>query len=161
MSTTKLLRIYTSESAYSDDIKVFQLICETARLQKISGATVLDARLGFGRDAHLRHRHILEDERSVVIEIVDEEAALRQLVASLSDVTGIALIIWRRSISCVSETADEGPDHPLCGRQSGAIGLRFNTQRHLSDRKRRRPKRAHTSGLSMPQRSESTDTPTS
>ena len=92
MNSTKLLRIYTSENAYSGDTKVFLTICEEARNQKIAGATVLDARLGFGRDSHLRQRHILEDDRSVVVEIVDEEPALRRLVASLSGVPGIALI---------------------------------------------------------------------
>lgn len=92
MNTAKLLRIYTAENAYSGDTKVFQLICEEARDLKIAGATVLDARLGFGRNAHLRQHHILEDDRSVVVEIVDEEPALRQLVAKLSGLTGIALI---------------------------------------------------------------------
>lgn len=92
MNTTKLLRIYTSENAYSGSTKVFQLICQRAREQEIAGATVLDARLGFGRNAHLRTSHILEDERSVVIEIVDTEEKLRALVDSLAAVKGIALI---------------------------------------------------------------------
>ena len=92
MNTFKLLRIYTAENAYSGTTKVFQLICERAREQQIAGATVLDARLGFGRNAHLRRRHILEDERSVVIEIIDADTKLRAFVTSLSDITGIALV---------------------------------------------------------------------
>lgn len=92
MNTTKLLRIYTSENAYSGSTKVFQLICERAREQEIAGATVLDARLGFGRNAHLRTRHILEDERSVVIEMIDDQEKLQALVNSLDDIKGIALI---------------------------------------------------------------------
>ncbi|MGN6209446.1 DUF190 domain-containing protein [Asticcacaulis sp.] len=92
MDTSKLLRLYTSENAYSGSTKVFQLICERARDQGIAGATVLDARLGFGRTAHLRTRHILEDERSVVIEMIDEYEKLQAFVNSLEDINGIALI---------------------------------------------------------------------
>ena len=90
--TMKLLRIYTSESAYFGDSKVFAVIATRARDAKMSGATVLQALVGFGKSAHLRTRHVLEDDQSLVIEIVDEEDRLRAFVASISDVTGIGLI---------------------------------------------------------------------
>lgn len=50
------------------------------------------ALIGFGRTAHRHSRHILEDDQSVVIEIVDEEARLRVFVESLSDLPDIGLI---------------------------------------------------------------------
>ncbi|ESQ87990.1 hypothetical protein ABAC460_17515 [Asticcacaulis sp. AC460] len=90
--TMKLLRIYTSESAYFGDSKVFAVIATRARDAKMSGATVLQALVGFGKSAHLRTRHVLEDDQALVIEIVDEEDRLRAFVASISDVTGIGLI---------------------------------------------------------------------
>lgn len=88
----KLLRIYTDEAAYFGDRKVFEVIANRAREAKLAGATVLMALLGFGRTAHVRTRHILNDDQSVVIEIVDEDAALRNFVASLSDLPEVGLI---------------------------------------------------------------------
>ena len=88
----KLLRIYTDEAAYFGDRKVFEVIANRAREAKLAGATVLMALLGFGRTAHVRTRHILNDDQSVVIEIVDEDAALRSFVASLSDLPEVGLI---------------------------------------------------------------------
>jgi len=90
--TMKLLRIYTSESAYFGDRKVFAVIAARARDAKMSGATVLQALVGFGKSAHLHTRHVLEDDQAIVIEIVDEEDRLRAFVASIYDVTGIGLI---------------------------------------------------------------------
>jgi PII-like signaling protein len=88
----KLLRIYTSESAYYGDNKVYAVIATRARDARLAGATILRADVGFGRSAHLRTRHVLEDEQSVVIEIVDEDTALRAFVTSIDDVTGVGLI---------------------------------------------------------------------
>lgn len=88
----KLLRIYTSESAYFGDSKVMTVIATRAREAKLAGVTVLQAMVGFGKSAHLRKRHVLEDDQSLVIEIVDEDARLRSFVASISEVTGVGLI---------------------------------------------------------------------
>jgi PII-like signaling protein len=88
----KLLRIYTDESAYYGDRKVFEVVATRARDAKVAGVTVLQALFGFGRSAHVRRRHVLEDDQSLVIEIVDQEARLRAFVDQLSDVPGIGLI---------------------------------------------------------------------
>jgi PII-like signaling protein len=88
----KLLRIYTDEAAYYGDRKVFEMVASQARDAKLAGATVLEALIGFGRSAHLHRRHVLESDRAVVIEIIDEEASLRAFVETLSDVPGIGLI---------------------------------------------------------------------
>ena len=87
----KLLRIYTDEAAYMGDRKVFEYIASLARERKLAGATVLEALIGFGRSAHLHRRHVLESDRAVVIEIVDDEAALRAFADELADVPGIGL----------------------------------------------------------------------
>lgn len=88
----KLLRIYIDEAAYFGDRKVFEVVATRARDAKMAGVTVLQALVGFGRSAHVHRRHILEDDQSLVVEIVDEDAKLRAFVASLADVTGIGLI---------------------------------------------------------------------
>ena len=53
---------------------------------------VLEAMLGFGRSAHMHRSHAFENDRAVVIEIVDEEGALRDFAARLGDVPDIGLI---------------------------------------------------------------------
>jgi hypothetical protein len=88
----KLLRIYTDEAAYFGDRKVFEVVATRARDARLAGATVLQALIGFGRTAHRHTRHILEDDQSLVIEIVDEEGRLRNFVASLADLPDIGLI---------------------------------------------------------------------
>ena len=88
----KLLRIYTDEAAYFGDRKVFEVVATRARDAKVAGVTVLQALVGFGRSAHVHRRHILEDDQSLVIEIVDEDARLRAFVATLVDISGIGLI---------------------------------------------------------------------
>lgn len=92
MQNNKLLRIYTDEAAYFGDRKVLEVVASRARDARLAGLTILEALIGFGRSAHQHRRHVLESDRSVVIEIIDDEAALRSFVASLSDVQGIGLI---------------------------------------------------------------------
>ncbi|MES2055298.1 MAG: DUF190 domain-containing protein [Pseudomonadota bacterium] len=89
---TKLLRIYTDEAAYFGDHKVFELVVSRARDATLAGVTVLEALLGFGRSAHAHRRHFLENDRAVVIEIVDRDARLRAFVDDLADIPGIGLI---------------------------------------------------------------------
>ncbi len=88
----KLLRIYTDEAAYFGDRKVFEVVASRARDAKMAGATVLKALFGFGRSAHQHRKHFLEDDQSLVIEIVDDDARLRAFVAELADISGIGLI---------------------------------------------------------------------
>lgn len=92
MTMMKLLRVYTDETAYFGDRKLFELIAERARDAHLGGATVIEAMVGIGRSAHTHRRHILENDRSVVIEIVDEDERLRLFVKSLGDLTGIGLM---------------------------------------------------------------------
>lgn len=92
MTMTKLLRVYTDETAYFGDHKVFELIAERAHDARLAGATVIEAMIGIGRSAHTHRNHILENDRSIVIEIVDEDAKLRSFITGLRDLPGIGLI---------------------------------------------------------------------
>ncbi|WP_374389660.1 DUF190 domain-containing protein [Sandaracinobacter sp.] len=88
----KLLRIYTDEAAYYGDHKLYAAIATRARDAHLAGATVLRAMVGFGRSSHVHRRHILENEQSVVIEIVDTEDRLRAFVETLAPLPEIGLI---------------------------------------------------------------------
>jgi PII-like signaling protein len=88
----KLLRIYTDEAAYFGDHKLYAAIATRARDAHLAGATVLRAMVGFGRSSHIHRRHILENEQSVVIEIVDTEARVRAFVETLTDLPEAGLI---------------------------------------------------------------------
>lgn len=88
----KLLRIYTDEAAYLGDRKVLEVIASRARDAGLAGVTILDARLGFGRSAHVHRRHVFESDRAVVIEIVDEDGPLRTFVDGLDDIPDIGLM---------------------------------------------------------------------
>ncbi|NIJ64645.1 hypothetical protein FHR20_001576 [Sphingomonas leidyi] len=92
MSDVKLLRIYTDEAAFHGDRKAFEEVASRARDARLAGATVLQALIGFGRSAHLHRPHVLEEDRSLVIEIVDREDRLRGFVSSIADIGGIGLI---------------------------------------------------------------------
>ena len=104
----KLLRIYTDEAAYYGDIKVFEEVASRARNDRMAGATILQALFGFGRTAHQHRRRIFEDDQSLVIEIIDEEARLRAFASSLGDIPGIALMT-REAVEVIGgeETLDE------------------------------------------------------
>lgn len=91
-ASTKLLRIYTDEASYFGDRKVFEVVAERARSARLAGATVVQALFGFGQTAHQHRKHLLEDDQSLVIEIVDTEEKLRGFVQSISDIAGIGLI---------------------------------------------------------------------
>jgi PII-like signaling protein len=90
--TTKLLRIYTDEAAYFGDRKVLEVVASRARDAGLAGVTVLEALIGFGRSAHMHRRHVLESDRAVVIEIVDEEVRLRAFAQGLVDIPEIGLV---------------------------------------------------------------------
>lgn len=108
MTTMKLLRVYTDETAYFGDRKVFELIAERARDAHLGGATVIEAMIGIGKSAHTHRRHILENDRSVVIEIVDSDERLRPFVQSLRGLTGVGLMTLEAVEVVGSEVDQEG-----------------------------------------------------
>jgi PII-like signaling protein len=94
MSQIGLLRIYTDESSYFGDRRVLEVLADRVHAVGLAGATVLEARIGFGRSAHVHRRHLFESDRAVVVEIVDDEAKLRSFAAGLSDIPGLGLITF-------------------------------------------------------------------
>jgi PII-like signaling protein len=88
----KLLRVYTDEAAFFGDRRVYEVVAMRAREAGLAGATVLKALIGFGRSAHLHAHHLFDDDQSVLIEIVDDEAKLRAFASALGDLPDIGLI---------------------------------------------------------------------
>lgn len=91
-----LLRIYTDEAAFFGDQRVYRVIVERARDAGLAGATVLQALYGFRGRRHLHARHVLEDDQSVVVEIVDAETRVRAFAAALADLPDVGLITLER-----------------------------------------------------------------
>lgn len=87
-----LLRVYTDEAAYYGDRRVSDEIIDRVRDAGLAGITVLQASAGFRRGSRAHARRVLEDEQSLVIEIVDGETALTAFAAALMDVPHIGLI---------------------------------------------------------------------
>src|SRR5262249_34457544 len=89
-----LLRIYTEEASRDGVRPLFESIVLKARERKLAGATVLRGPMGFGASARIHTANILDLSANlpVVIEIVDDEAALRDFAASLGALKDIGLI---------------------------------------------------------------------
>ena len=89
-----LLRIYTEEASRDGQRPLFESIVLKARDRNLAGATVLRGPMGFGGSARLHTATILDLSANlpVVIEIVDDEAALRDFAASLSGLPDIGLM---------------------------------------------------------------------
>lgn len=85
LDTIKLMKIYTDEAAYFGDHKVFEVVATRARAAGVAGATVIRALVGFGHTPREHRRHVLDDDQSVIIEILDTEPRLRAFFATLSD----------------------------------------------------------------------------
>ena len=81
----KLMRIYTDEAAYFGDRKVFEIVAERARSAGLVGVTVLQALIGFGQKPRLHRRHVLDDDQSLVVGLLDHEPKLRGFLETLSD----------------------------------------------------------------------------
>src|SRR3546814_15492671 len=88
----KLLRIYTDESAFFGDQRVFESIAELACKPKLAGVTVLEAVLGFGRSAHLHRTSARENDRAVAIDIAAEETRLPGFSPQLDDTPDLGLL---------------------------------------------------------------------
>jgi PII-like signaling protein len=87
-----LLRIYTDEAALDGDRRVFEIVMERARAERMLGATVLRGRIGFGGGGQMHEGGFLNHNYPLVIEIVDEEDRVRGLVGHLADLHGIGLM---------------------------------------------------------------------
>ncbi len=94
IGTVALMRIYTDERAKDGGSPLYQGIVERALKAGIAGATVLRAVVGFGASGHVQRASILDlsGNLPLVIELVDEEAKLRELWKTLEGLRDIGLV---------------------------------------------------------------------
>lgn len=88
------MRIYTDEAARAGHKALFEAIVCKARDAGIAGATVLRGPMGFGHTHRIQNASILNlsGNLPVVVEIVDEEAKLREFLASVETLQDIGLV---------------------------------------------------------------------
>lgn len=89
-----LMRIYTDESARAGHKALFEAIVLKARDMGLAGATVLRGPMGFGHSHHIHTASILNLSESLplVIELVDEEAKLKDFCNALESFEDIGLV---------------------------------------------------------------------
>lgn len=93
-----LVRIYVGEADHHDGKPLYHAIVERLRERGIAGATVLRGIEGFGANAHLHTTRLLRlsEDLPVLIEVVDEEARLREVLPELDALVGDGLITLHR-----------------------------------------------------------------
>lgn len=105
-----LLRIFTDEAALDGDCRVFEIIMERARSERMLGATVLRGRIGFGGGGRMHEGGLLNHNYPLVIEIVDEEDRVRTLAGQLEDLHGIGLMTLEKvEVLCGGRTVIDDP----------------------------------------------------
>lgn len=89
-----LMRIYTDESARSGHKSLFEHIVCKARDEGLAGATVLRGPMGFGHTHRIQNASILNlsGNLPLVIEIVDDEAKLREFLSMVENLKDIGLV---------------------------------------------------------------------
>jgi len=89
-----LLRIYIGETDQHRGTPLYQAIVLLLRERGIAGATVLRGIEGYGANAHLHTTRILSlsSDLPVLVEVVDDEAAIRGILPELDAMVTDGLI---------------------------------------------------------------------
>jgi uncharacterized protein len=89
-----LLRIYTEEGRMNNHRPLYEDIVMKARDAKLAGATVLRGPMGYGLHAKIHTAKILDlsAKLPLVIEIVDEEAKIRDFLSELEAMKQVGLV---------------------------------------------------------------------
>jgi uncharacterized protein len=105
-----LLRIYIGESDHWHGRPLYQAIVAFLRERGIAGATVFRGIEGYGAKAHLHTDRLLRlsQDLPILIEIVDDESALRAVLPELDAMVSGGLITLER-IEVVAYRAGSPP----------------------------------------------------
>jgi PII-like signaling protein len=92
--TGLLVRIYLGESDQWHGKPLYQAIIERLRSRGLAGATVLRGIEGFGAKQHLHSTRLLSlsEDLPILIEVVDEEAKIRDVLPELDEMLGDGLM---------------------------------------------------------------------
>ena len=93
-----LARIFLGESDRIKGRPAYKAIIEEARRRGLRGATALRGIMGFGAGSRIHAAAILRlsGDLPIVVEIVDEEARIRDLLPWLGEVLGGGLVTLER-----------------------------------------------------------------
>jgi len=105
----ELLRIFLGESDRIDGRPAYERVVEEARRAGLAGATVLRGSLGFGANSvlHRPNAFRLSGDLPLVIEIVDEAAAVDRFVGMLEGLLRGGGLITRERVSIVRYAASD------------------------------------------------------
>ena len=89
-----LLRIFIGEDDKYQGRPLYETIVLKARESHLAGATVLRGPMGFGHSSRLHTAKILRlsEDLPIVIEIVDEEAKIKDFLPELETMMGSGLV---------------------------------------------------------------------
>src|SRR5579859_5587972 len=89
-----LLRIFIGENDRWEHQPLYEAIVLKAREMHLGGATVLRGPMGFGHSSRLHTAKILRlsEDLPIVIEIVDEEAKIKDFLPMLETIMGSGLV---------------------------------------------------------------------
>ena len=93
-----LIRLYLGEADHIGGKPAYQAVVAFLREHGMAGATVLRGIEGFGANAHLHTTRLLRlsEDLPILIEVVDEEARIREILPELDQMVGDGLITLER-----------------------------------------------------------------
>ena len=93
-----LLRIFIGDAARFEGRPLHEAIVLKAKERGLAGATVLKAVMGFGKDGVLRSSKLLElaMDLPLVVEIVDDEAKIKEFLPELGKMGKLGLVTMER-----------------------------------------------------------------
>ena len=108
-----IARIYIGESDQWHGRPLYEAIVHLLRERGIAGATVFRGIEGFGRAARIHTSRILRlsEDLPVLVEVVDEEAKLREIVPELDAMIGGGLLTLER-VEVVVYRGEPAADDP-------------------------------------------------
>jgi uncharacterized protein len=112
-----LVRVLIGESDHWEGRALHLAIVEKAKQAGLAGATVLRGLLGFGANSRIHAAHVLRlsDDLPIVVEIVDQEDAIRSFLPTLDEMVGEGLVTLERVEVLTYRHSGSGRRDPKAG----------------------------------------------
>lgn len=114
-----LMRIFIGEADKCDGRPLYQALVELLRGERIAGATVLRAVLGFGAKSHLHTAHILRlsQDLPIVIEVVDSQENIDRVLPRIDEIVKEGLVTMEKvRVLRYAPVGEDAPGEPSGGR---------------------------------------------